>query len=245
MTKPHTYLMNRRHALKLGAGAGGIALLGTTALAQVEYKTPGVYVVELDTFPNSVVQVATSVPVFIGYTETSRANGLTLFNQPTRITSMQEFEFFFGGWPKAGFDFDEADPKAGRDPFWPKGVQVQTSGGPVAYDLKPVSRPFSLYDAMRHFYLNGGGDCYVVSIGNHQGAIEKDAIINALAILEQEKEPSMVLIPEAMLLSQEEAADVQNAMLAHCGVTTQSRIAILDIHRGYEDRSAPAGDPIE
>ena len=32
-------------------------------------KTPGVYVVEKSAFPNSVVQVATAVPAFIGYTQ--------------------------------------------------------------------------------------------------------------------------------------------------------------------------------
>ena len=32
-------------------------------------KTPGVYIVEKSAFPNSVVEVATAVPAFIGYTE--------------------------------------------------------------------------------------------------------------------------------------------------------------------------------
>ena len=33
------------------------------------YKTPGVYLVEKDAFPGSVVEVATAIPAFIGYTE--------------------------------------------------------------------------------------------------------------------------------------------------------------------------------
>lgn len=32
-------------------------------------KTPGVYIVEKSAFPNSVVEVATAVPAFIGHTE--------------------------------------------------------------------------------------------------------------------------------------------------------------------------------
>ncbi len=32
-------------------------------------KTPGVYIVENDSFPTSVVEVATAVPAFIGYAE--------------------------------------------------------------------------------------------------------------------------------------------------------------------------------
>ena len=34
-----------------------------------QMKTPGVYIVEKSAFPNSVVEVATAVPAFIGYTE--------------------------------------------------------------------------------------------------------------------------------------------------------------------------------
>ena len=32
------------------------------------FKTPGVYIVEKNAFPNSVVEVTTAVPAFIGYT---------------------------------------------------------------------------------------------------------------------------------------------------------------------------------
>ena len=32
-------------------------------------KTPGVYVNEIPSFPPSVAQVSTAIPVFIGYTE--------------------------------------------------------------------------------------------------------------------------------------------------------------------------------
>ena len=34
----------------------------------VVMKTPGVYIVEESAFPSSVVEVATAVPAFIGYT---------------------------------------------------------------------------------------------------------------------------------------------------------------------------------
>ena len=51
-------------------------------------KTPGVYIVEKDAFPNSVVEVATAVPAFLGYTEKAENQGNTLINKPWRITSM-------------------------------------------------------------------------------------------------------------------------------------------------------------
>jgi uncharacterized protein len=50
-------------------------------------KTPGVYIVEKNAFPNSVVEVATAVPAFIGYTETAENGGKSLKNVPKRISS--------------------------------------------------------------------------------------------------------------------------------------------------------------
>ena len=67
------------------------------------YKTPGVYIVEKDAFPNSVVEVATAVPAFIGYTEFADNKGKSLLNKPWRISSMAEFISYFGGPPPAAF----------------------------------------------------------------------------------------------------------------------------------------------
>lgn len=33
-----------------------------------QMKTPGVYIIEKNAFPNSVVEVATAIPAFIGHT---------------------------------------------------------------------------------------------------------------------------------------------------------------------------------
>ena len=65
------------------------------------YKTPGVYIVEKDAFPNSVVEVATAVPAFVGYTQFADNKGKPLLNKPWRISSMAEFVSFFGGPPPA------------------------------------------------------------------------------------------------------------------------------------------------
>ena len=44
--------------------------------------TPGVYVTELDAFPNSVVGVQTAIPIFIGYTEKAEISGKPIYYQP-------------------------------------------------------------------------------------------------------------------------------------------------------------------
>lgn len=70
-------------------------------------KTPGVYIVEKNAFPNSVVEVATAVPAFIGYTELADNKGKPLLNQAWRITSMAEFASYYGGPPLPIFSLSE------------------------------------------------------------------------------------------------------------------------------------------
>src|SRR5215217_5878342 len=61
-------------------------------------STPGVYVTEIEAFGSSIVGVATSVPIFIGYTEFAGdpQTGASLYNQPVRLSSMTEFINHFG-----------------------------------------------------------------------------------------------------------------------------------------------------
>src|SRR2546425_13335754 len=66
-------------------------------MAVVQYKTPGVYVEEIDAFPPSIVGVETAVPVFTGYTEKAEKNGRQVKLQPIRIGSMVEYSAVFGG----------------------------------------------------------------------------------------------------------------------------------------------------
>ena len=76
-------------------------------------KTPGVYVVEKSAFPNSVVEVATAVPAFVGYTERAIDQQKSLHNSAWRITSMAEFHQHYGGGPDIKFKLEEkpADSK--------------------------------------------------------------------------------------------------------------------------------------
>ena len=70
--------------------------MATTNLTN-RLKTPGVYIEEIPKLPPSIAQVETAIPAFIGYTEKavdSRGQDLTL--EPTRITSLLEYEVFFG-----------------------------------------------------------------------------------------------------------------------------------------------------
>src|SRR4051812_14912789 len=72
-------------------------------------KTPGVYVVEKSAFPNSVVEVATAVPAFIGYTKFALNGTKSLHKTPWRISSLAEFVQYFGDEPDVKFSFSETD----------------------------------------------------------------------------------------------------------------------------------------
>src|SRR6516225_8993287 len=75
------------------------------------YKTPGVYIVEKNAFPNSVVEVATAVPAFVGHTEWADNHNTPLTLRPWPLSSMAEYHQYFGGPPAPRFTLSEvADP---------------------------------------------------------------------------------------------------------------------------------------
>ena len=78
-----------------------------------KFLTPGVYIEEKNAFPGSVVEVATGIPVFIGYTEKAGRNNKSLVNKPTRITSFADYLLLFGGAfsPKFKLGPISTDPK--------------------------------------------------------------------------------------------------------------------------------------
>jgi hypothetical protein len=196
-------------------------------------KTPGVYIVEKNAFPNSVVEVATAVPAFIGYTEKAANGNKSLLNKPWRVTSMAEFRSYFGDAPKPKFTIEEG-----------------TGDSAIQFDGKTwlVKRTdhFTLYYNVLLFYANGGGPCYVISVGDYNSeGIEKDKLEQGILPLIKEQEPTMVVIPEAVKL--ENPADcyaLQQAILKHCGYEMKNRFAILDVFNGFKDRKDPEGDVV-
>jgi len=199
-------------------------------------KTPGVYIVEKNAFPNSVVEVATAVPAFVGYTERADNGGKTLRNKPWRITSMSDFHNYYGGAPLSLFEITErADDATAEAAF---------NLGDKEYLLKQSNSKYSLYYSMLLFFQNGGGPCYIVSVGDYKDAVEPGKLKAGIELLVKEQEPTMVVIPEAVLLAEDDCINVQQASLAHCGGQMRNRVAILDVWGGFKDRQDPAGDCI-
>lgn len=148
------------------------------------YKTPGVYVEEIPKFPPSIAPVETAIPAFVGYTEKAVRNGETLLKKPTRIESLAEYEELFGGPPS-------------------QNVEVFLNGD-NAFVRSQAESMLYLFDSLRMFYANGGGKCYIVSVGAYPSApsgILAADIESGLLELEKEDEPTIILMPEAVSVS--------------------------------------------
>jgi phage tail sheath protein FI len=209
------------------------------------YKTPGVYIVEKNAFPNSVVEVATAVPAFVGYTRIADNKGTTLHRKPWRITSLTEFINYFGGAPDDKFVIVPKGDGEGQDNAAPD-FRI----GSDEYFLKrendkPDTFRYYLFHSMQLFFQNGGGACYIVSVGTFgDTGVEKPALQDGIDLLRKEQEPTMVVVPDAMALAEGDCIALQQYALMHCGAQMKSRFAILDVHDGFRERSDPAGDPV-
>jgi phage tail sheath protein FI len=225
------------------------------------YTTPGVYIVEKNAFPNSVVQVETALPAFIGFTQKATYNGKDLTNIPTRVDSLKEFEDYFGTGFVQKFKLIEApatqpaaaqpatpaaDGDAGQPAPAPAPAAKEATALLVAasklnllaapgksYQLAPADdKPLHyLYNAIRLFYLNGGSTCYIVSIGDYADTADKDLFTDAIDRLVYEQDPTMLLCPDALQLDNAGYNTVMTAMLAHCA-NVQSRVALFDVREG-------------
>jgi phage tail sheath protein FI len=85
-----------------------------------------------------------------------------------------------------------------------------------------------LWYAIDHYFRNGGGRCFIVSIGSTRSDSEfaKDKFINGIEELEKADDPTLVVIPEATQLGKD-YGDVYQSALAHA-FKMKDRFAILD-----------------
>lgn len=214
-------------------------------------KTPGVYIQELDAFGNSVVPVPTAIPAFIGYTQTASYGGQSLLNRAVKVESLLEYQTFFGTGPTVQFSLDATGGSGSGSASAGAAVQPDVTMNNESYVLNPVEDSFfMMYNAIRLFYQNGGGTCYIIAIGTFGGgsvaALGTTPMQNALTLLNQEPEPTMVLIPDSVLLGANDCYSIQGEMLNHCADTqNMNRVAILDIYNGSMGLDNPNYNPIE
>jgi len=177
-------------------------------------KTPGVYVEEISIFPPSVAPVETAIPAFIGYTEKAIRKEEDLTNVPTRITSLLEFERYFGRAKVEQFLFDVD-------------FNVITNELIVTTIKKP-ELDYHLYYAMQMFFANGGGPCYIVSVGNFDAAIDFGTLTTGVDAVEKVDEVTLLVSPDAVGLTPDQHTSLMNTALQQCSLL-QDRFTIMDI----------------
>lgn len=199
------------------------------------FSAPDVYVQEIKVFPPSVAEVETAIPAFIGYTQNARKDADNdLILKPTKIYSMTQYEQYFGKTRSVGCDvaITEVD-----------GVKQARVTDPVPPIPGYVFFPdYLLYDAVKLYFDNGGGKCYVVSVGlqaalGEDAEFEVDALTAGLDAVQLEDEPTLLVIPEAVKLNYAGYDSLCDATLSQCNLL-QDRFAIIDVYEGYRDMEA-------
>jgi phage tail sheath protein FI len=188
-----------------------------------DLKTPGVYIDEVPKFPPSVAQVETAIPAFFGYTRITVLNGDSLVNRPIRITSLVEYESIYGARMET-FTVAVNTNAAGQN------VIVTGPAAPATI--------YRLYYSLQMYFANGGGPCYIVSLGPDSGPMSLANHIAGLAAIGKEDEPTLLVFPEAQALGQVDFYQLYQAALAQCN-TLKDRFTICDVFNGNLDYTTP------
>ncbi|MGN7863226.1 phage tail sheath family protein [Chryseobacterium sp. 22458] len=173
--------------------------------------TPGVSVEEIATLPHSVALIETAVPVFIGYTELVPAGN----NKPLKINSLLDYELLFGNAKK-------------------ENIQLKDVEGKGTTLVAPQAK-FLMYYSLQMYFANGGGPCYIFSVGQYPstGEVLLSSLKQGLGILEAIKEPILIILPDAVSLANEsDFYEIYNEVIGKLGIESKNRFALLDTYYG-------------
>ncbi|MES2626864.1 MAG: phage tail sheath C-terminal domain-containing protein [Pseudomonadota bacterium] len=206
------------------------------------YKTPGVFIEEVTRLPPSVTGVATAVPAFMGFTEQAvNEKGEDLTDVPTRITSLKEYELYFGRVPAQTFAINVMQRQQKSDG---RIIDVQ-----VTFATKPPRVPaYLLYYSMQMFFANGGSVCYVVSIGNTSTTAYDPALfVAAFDVLAKHHEPTLYVFPDACShRAGFEARDVDVGMIITAALQScahvKNRFTICDVRNALSGGTVTNAD---
>lgn len=148
------------------------------------YKTPGVYLEEIVKLPPTVASVETAIPCFLGVTQKATESlDDDLIGVSKKINSLADFEFFFGL-----ADLSKAE------------VLVKLN---VPSEAK-LSADYvnNLYYSVKHYFDNGGGPCYIHSIGKFDRTnVDADSYKNEIAKLDLDDEVTIIVMPDLIGLN--------------------------------------------
>ncbi|MFV0605078.1 MAG: phage tail sheath family protein [Niabella sp.] len=169
------------------------------------YKTPGVYIEEIPKLPPSVAQVETAIPAFVGYTERSGLPGNPLpvtvvdisgtdtpITNAFRISSLLEYETYFGKGPNEAITVDVEEDYDASGVLTRRQISAAI-GTPNIH---------TMYYHMQMYFANGGGPCYIVSVGDTtETAISDENLIAGLNNVRNYDEPTLLVVPQLNFVS--------------------------------------------
>ncbi|WP_229254440.1 phage tail sheath C-terminal domain-containing protein [Dyadobacter sp. NIV53] len=176
---------------------------------------------EISIFPPSVAQVDTAIPAFIGYTEKAQLlQPGDLLNVAQEVNSFAEFNLYFGFGPPVNYT----------------SIEIDATNGVSKINSKNM---YYLYDSMQLFYANGGGKCFIISVGLYPKAVDKADFDAGIQALRKKDDPTMIVFPDAVALATPDFHALQQSALVECGdVNTRvdvNRFAVLDLQEGATD----------
>ncbi|HTI08003.1 MAG TPA: phage tail sheath C-terminal domain-containing protein [Puia sp.] len=118
-------------------------------------------------------------------------------------------------------------------------VTPPVAGGGISLDAIKINDKNTayFYNSIRLFYANGGSSCYILSVGTYEDQttlnVKSDDYLGTTTVFDllvKEFEPTMIVMPDAIVLGEGAYNTVYTAALKHCS-DVQSRVCIFDLRK--------------
>ena len=140
-----------------------------------------------------------------------------LLHTPKKIVSIIEYEQYFG------LSFPETGITVFVDTTVPADIQT------TAAIKKPL--PYTMHHALQLFFANGGGPCYIFSVGNYSISLVVKAaeLKKGLSVIEAINEVTLILFPDAIHVKTATAYyGIHKAAMLQCA-EKKDRFSIMDV----------------
>ncbi len=195
-------------------------------------QTPGVYIAEINPFPLAFSHVDVSIPIFIGYTQKAGRRGKSLLRLPIKVASLNQYISAFGHGFHPRFKIVNAIPgDSSAFLLNNQRVSLQYCEHNTLY----------LYQAVQLFFLNGGTQCYILSVGiygeqtSFQIRAEDFTRVkrkkSIFKLLDKEQEPALVILPD-VIADTTVGHPLYQQLLEYCA-TSKRHFAILDVGEAF------------
>ena len=176
----------------------------------MSFSTPDSYFEEQTVQSLSITPGATALAVFIGYTRKAvDTDGNALTNVLTPVGSLLDYEAYFGGVECAGFD-----------------VLIDVDGN--AAHVSATGTRSHLYQSIDLYFRNGGGSCFILSIGSSRDPVIREDFERGLAVLKNDDRPTLIVLVDAVNLGNADYYMLCNSALEQCS-ELKDRFVILDV----------------